>query len=74
MKSVGMLDESERIDASIGIRNYNDLYKIFIETEEVDVAASLQFVGLIHVVIGFNKDVKNFSTPWWILNFYMKIF
>ena len=38
--------------------------KIFIETEEVDVAASLQFVGLIPVVIGFNKDVKNFSTPW----------
>ena len=38
--------------------------KIFIETEDVDVAASLQFVGLIPVVIGFNKDVKNFSTPW----------
>ena len=33
--------------------------KIFIETEEVYVAASLQFVGLIPVVIGFDKDVKN---------------
>ena len=38
--------------------------KIFIETEEVDVSASLQFVALIPMVIGFNKDVKNFSTPW----------
>ena len=45
--------------------------KIFIETEEVYVATSLQFVGLIPVVIGFNKDVKNLVPLGEFLNFYM---
>ena len=45
--------------------------KIFVGTEEVDVTASLQFVGLIPVVFGFNKDVKNLVPLGEFLNFYM---